>query len=75
MKNNQPSREQLEKRQEELNEQLRRTGQDLRIELDPDPEEQAIQLEQDEVSITMESNLRKELIDVEERLAEMDENK
>jgi uncharacterized FlaG/YvyC family protein len=75
MKNNQPSREQLERRRDEINKQLRRTGQDLRIELDRDPEEQAIQIEQDEVSITMEQNLRKELIDIEERMAEMDQDK
>ena len=73
MKNNQPSREQLIRRRDEINHQLDRTHRDLRIELDRDPEEQALQLEQDEVPRTMENNLRRELADIEERLAEMDE--
>jgi RNA polymerase-binding transcription factor DksA len=73
MKNKQPSREQLIRRRDEINEQLNRTERDLRIELDRDPEEQALQLEQDEVSITMENNLRKELADIEERLAGLGE--
>lgn len=72
MKNNQPSRENLIKRRDELIEQLNRTDQDLRLALDRDTEEQAIQLEQEDVSITMENNLRKELIYIEEQLAEMD---
>lgn len=67
------TREQLNKRRDEINEQLNRTEKDLRIELDRDPEEQALQIEQDEVSIRMESNLRKELAVIEDRLAEMDE--
>lgn len=67
------SRAQLEKRRNEINEQLNKVDEDLRIELDRDPEEQAIQIEQDEVSTTMETNLRKELADIENKLAAMDE--
>lgn len=74
MKNNQPSKEQLIRRRDEINEQLNRTSKDLRVELDRDPEEQAQQVEQDEVSITMESNLRKELIAIEDQLAQMEED-
>lgn len=68
------TREQLEKRRDELLSQLNEVNKDERIELDNDTEEQAIQMEQHEVWVTMERNLRKELIDIEERLAEMDEN-
>ena len=71
MSNNGPSREQLERRRDEINEQLNRVNRDERIELDPDPEEQAIQLEQDQVPVTMEANLRRELADIEDRLLDM----
>lgn len=71
MARNEPTREQLERRRDEINEQLNRVNADERIELDRDPEEQAIQLEQDEVATTMESNLRRELAEIEERLLEM----
>jgi RNA polymerase-binding transcription factor DksA len=74
MKSDQRTKEQLLKRRDEINAQLNRNERDLRIELDRDPEEQALQLGQDEVSITMESNLRKELAQIEDRLEEMDEN-
>ncbi|MCA1625830.1 MAG: hypothetical protein LC768_09160 [Acidobacteria bacterium] len=66
------TKKQLEKRRDELNEQLNRVNRDERIGLDNDMEEQAIQLEQHEVAVTMEANLRKELIEIEEKLAEMD---
>jgi uncharacterized FlaG/YvyC family protein len=68
MKENQPSREQMEKRRDEINAQLNRVNENLQMELDRDPEEQAIQVEQDEVSISMESNLRKELAIIEDKL-------
>ena len=68
------TREQLIRRRDEINAQLNRTEKDLRIELDRDPEEQALQIEQDQVSITMENNLRKELAEIEDRLAEMDQD-
>ena len=64
-------REQLEKRRAEILQQLDRLEGDLRIELDRDPEEQAIQVEQNEVSISMEQSLRRELAVIEENLTSM----
>ena len=66
------SRERLEKRREELLAQLGEESQNVQIELDQDPEEQAIQIEQHDVSITMVENLRRELADVEDKLADLD---
>ena len=74
MKENQPNRENLLRRRDEINKQLDRINGELRIELDPDPEEQAIQLEQDEVAITMEDNLRRELADIEERIISLEQS-
>lgn len=68
------TREQLEKRRDQINEQLNKVNRDERIELDNDMEEQAIQVEQEEVAYAMEENLRKELIAIEEVLAQMDED-
>ena len=68
-----PTREQLERRRDEIINQLNRINGDLQIELDRDPEEQAIQLEQDEVSITLERNLRKELAVIEDRLLDFED--
>lgn len=65
-----PSREQLIRRRDEINEQLNRVNQEERIELDNDPEEQAIQVEQGEVAVTMEANLRRELALIEDALEE-----
>jgi len=65
-----PSREHLERRRDEILDQLGRVNNELRIELDRDTEEQAIQVEQDDVSITMESQLRRELDEIEEILRE-----
>jgi hypothetical protein len=65
-----PSREHLERRRNEILDQLGLVNTDLRIELDRDTEEQAIQVEQDDVSITMESQLRRELDQIEEMLRE-----
>ena len=65
-----PSREQLIRRRDEINEQLTRVNREERIELDNDPEEQAIQIEQGEVAVTMEANLRKELAMIEDALEE-----
>ena len=64
-------RDQLEKRRAEILQQLDRLEGDLRIELDRDPEEQAIQVEQNEVSISMEQSLRRELAVIEETLTSM----
>jgi len=62
-------RKHLERRRQEILEQLGRVNNDLQLELDRDPEEQAIQLEQDQVSVTMEQSLRTELESIEEQLA------
>lgn len=68
------TREQLEKRRDEILAQLNEVNKDERIMLDRDPEEQAIEIQQHDVAIAMEANLRKELIDIEDQLAEMDED-
>ena len=73
MKEIKRTREQLEQRLDEINRQLNRVNQDLHMELDRDPEEQAIEVEHNEVSMSMEANLRKELIEIEDRLDEMNE--
>ena len=74
MKEVKQTRQQLEKRRDEIEKQLNLVNQDERIELDNDMEEQAIEMEQHEVAVTMEENLRKELNYIEEKLAEMDED-
>ena len=66
------TREQLEKRRDEINEQLNRVNRDEGIELDNDMEQQAIQMEQHEVSVTMEANLRKELNEIEDKLLDFE---
>jgi hypothetical protein len=67
-----PSREQLIRRRDEINEQLNRVNTTQRIELDGDPEEQAIQIEQSEVAVSMEENLQRELAAIEEQLIDED---
>ncbi len=67
------TKEQLLKRKEEIENQLNRVNQAERIELDNDLEEQAIQTEHEEVAITMEANLRKELIQIEDKLLDFDQ--
>lgn len=64
---------QLEKRRDEINAQLNRVNEDLQTALDTDLEEQSIQTEQEEVAISMEANLRKELAAIEDKLAESKE--
>jgi RNA polymerase-binding transcription factor DksA len=68
------TREQLVKRRDEILAQINRAGDDLRteFELDPNPEEQAIQLEQDEVLIGIEANLQKELAAIEDKLLDLE---
>lgn len=68
------TREQLEQRRDEINEQLNKVNKAERIELDNDMEEQAIQVEQEEVATSMEESLRRELNAIEEILAQMDES-
>jgi hypothetical protein len=75
MASERPSRKDLERRRDEINDQLAKVNNSLRAELDRDPEEQAIQLEQDQVAITMERELRRELNEIEEMLLEMSEVK
>lgn len=63
-----PSKEQLIRRRDEINEQLKGVNTTQRIELDNDPEEQAIQMEQSEVATSMEENLQRELSMIEDEL-------
>ena len=73
MTDNKPSREQLNRRRDEILEQLNRVNQEQRIELDTDPEEQAIQIEQGEVANSMEASLRRELAAIEDLLLDQPE--
>lgn len=73
MKEVKRTKKQLEKRRDEINAQLNRANADERIELDNNMEEQAIQLEQHAVAVSMEANLRKELIEIEEKLEDFDD--
>lgn len=66
------SKENLLRRRDEINAQLEQVNRSLRMELDRDTEEQAIEVEQEEVAIAMERNLRVELSDIEDRLFEID---
>ena len=68
MKEVKQTREQLEKRRGEIEKQLNLVNQNERIKLDNDIEEQAIEMEQHEVAVTMEENLRKELYAIEDKL-------
>ena len=73
MNDNKISKEQLIRRRDEILAELDRVGDAERIELDRDPEEQAIELEQEDVAIGRERSLRAELVDIESRLAEMED--
>lgn len=64
------SRENLTRRRDEILDQLNKVDGDLRIELDRDPEEQSIQIQQDQVAVTMEAQLRRELEEIENQLLE-----
>jgi RNA polymerase-binding transcription factor DksA len=68
------TKEQLLRRRDEILAQINRAGDDLRteFELDRNPEEQAIQLEQDEVLIGIEANLQKELAAIEDKLIDLE---
>ena len=66
------TKEQLEKRRDEINAQLNRVNEDLQTELDTDLEEQSIQTEQEEVAVSMEANLRKELAAIEDKLIDFE---
>ena len=69
----QQTREHLEKRRDEINEQLNRVNEDLQTPLDNDLDEQSIETEQEEVAISMEANLRKELGEIEDNLLDFEE--
>jgi hypothetical protein len=69
------NREQLIRRRDEVLTDLERVNDDLKIELDRDPEEQAIEVEHEEVAVTMEDNLRRELASIEEQLSELGEDR
>lgn len=68
------TKEQLTRRRDEILGQLNRASDDLRegLELDPNPEDQAIQIEQDEVLIGIEANLQKELAVIEDKLLDFE---
>ena len=66
------TKQQLERRRDEILDQLNRVNRDERIELESDLEEQAIQIEQNEVAISMEENLQRELIEIEDKLLDLD---
>ena len=68
MPDSKPTREHLIRRRDEINEQLERVNREQRIELDRDPEEQAIQVEHNQVAVSMEENLRHELAVIEDQL-------
>ena len=68
MKEVKQTRGQLEKRRGEIEKQLNLVNQNERIKLDNDIQEQAIEMEQHEVAVTMEENLRKELNQIEDKL-------
>jgi len=61
----------LMRRRDEIMAELSGVNTNLRLELDNDPEEQAIQIEQNEVAATMEAQLRRELNDIEEKLIDL----
>ena len=61
----------LIRRRDEIIAELSGLNTDLRLELDNDPEEQAIQIEQDQVATTMEAQLRRELNEIEEKLIDL----
>ena len=67
------TKEQLECRRDEINKQLNQVNKDERIQLDNELEQQAIQLEQHDVSITMERNFQKELAIIEDQLLDFEE--
>ena len=67
-------REQLLQRRDEILTQLEGVNNRMRASLDPDAEEQAIEIEQEEVPISMEDNLRRELAEIEDKLAELKED-
>ena len=70
MAENKPDRDALERRRAEILAQLERVNTEQRLELDHDPEEQAIQVEHGEVATAREQGLRRELAAIEDMLFE-----
>ena len=68
---NKDEKARLEQRRDEIMDQLNSGSRDLQMELDRDPEEQAIQVEQQDASIAIVENLRRELADVEDKLLDL----
>ncbi len=67
------TRKQLLKRRNEIIDQLEKVNRNLHMELDHDIEEQAIEIEQEEVAISMEHNLRAEMNAIDDRLRDLDD--
>jgi hypothetical protein len=67
------TKEQLLKRRDEITAQLGKVNESERLELDTDLDEQSIQTEQEEVAVSMEANLRKELNDIEDQLLDFED--
>ena len=67
------SREHLQRRREEILRQLGSLQAPIHEELDRNSDEQSIQLEQQDVTLSMVGGLNKELRQIEEMLLEMDE--
>jgi uncharacterized protein YacL (UPF0231 family) len=65
------TRDRLIQRRNEIEAELAKVNNDQRIELDPNGEEQAIQVEQDEVAVMRENRLREELSEIERSLEEI----
>ena len=68
MSESKTDKQQLIRRRDEILAELEGVNQDERVQLDRDPEEQAIEVEQEDVSISRERSLREELSDIESRL-------
>lgn len=72
MPDNTISKEQLLLRRDEIREQLALHDAAIHVELDRDPEEQAIQLEGHEVAVGLVENLHRELVEVEDKLLDFE---
>jgi predicted transcriptional regulator len=64
-------KERLLRRKNEILEQLARLRGEMKEELDPDPEEQAIQMETTDVNVAIAEQLHKELMEIDGRLLEL----
>jgi hypothetical protein len=66
------TREQLEKRADEIRAQFNKVNRAERFELDSNLEEQSIQTEHEQVAVSMEANLRRELAEIEDKLLDFE---